>query len=198
MPAKLEQTIGLGREFAGRFPPFARLADAFLAAADGRKKSPAYEVRWLNLCGFCLRPGFGFPGDDFRIEQARRVYAGRPALRQPGAERNRLVDLLGPRGRRPEPQPADRHFPAALAVAAAARPARSRSASILRLLREMWRAAASLELLPIGTKTELGDALVARVKAGDCKETESVVPVAAGRAQAVLRADQPGRAARHG
>ena len=35
--------------------------DAFLNAADGRKKSPAYEVRWLNLCGFCLRPGFGYP-----------------------------------------------------------------------------------------------------------------------------------------
>jgi hypothetical protein len=43
--------------------------------ADGRKKSPAYEIRWLNLCGFCLRPGFGYPGDDFRIEQARRIYA---------------------------------------------------------------------------------------------------------------------------
>jgi hypothetical protein len=40
------------------------------------------------------------------------------------------------------------------------------------LLREMWRAAASLELLPIGTKTELGDALVKRVKAGDFKESE--------------------------
>ena len=25
--------------------------------------------------GFCLRPGFGFPGDDFRIEQARRIYS---------------------------------------------------------------------------------------------------------------------------
>ena len=30
----------------------------------------------------------------------------------------------------------------------------------------MWRTAASLELLPVGTKTELGDALVRRVKAG--------------------------------
>ena len=36
----------------------------------------------------------------------------------------------------------------------------------------MWRAAASLELLPLGTKTELGDALVKRVKAGDFKESE--------------------------
>ncbi len=36
----------------------------------------------------------------------------------------------------------------------------------------MWRTASSLELLPIGTKTELGDALVQRVKAGDYKESE--------------------------
>jgi hypothetical protein len=40
------------------------------------------------------------------------------------------------------------------------------------LLREMWRTASSLELLPIGTKTELGEALVKRVKAGDFKESE--------------------------
>jgi hypothetical protein len=36
----------------------------------------------------------------------------------------------------------------------------------------MWRTASSLELLPLGTKTELGDALVKKVKAGDFKESE--------------------------
>ena len=51
------------------------LADAFLANVEGRKKSAAYEVRWLNLGGFCLRPGFGYTGDEYRIEQARRIYA---------------------------------------------------------------------------------------------------------------------------
>jgi hypothetical protein len=40
------------------------------------------------------------------------------------------------------------------------------------LLREMWRATASLELLPVGTKTELGDALVRRIKARDYRESE--------------------------
>src|SRR5581483_2967255 len=74
VPAKLEQTMGLGKN-SWPLSSIRQMADAFLTAADGRKKSPAYEVRWLNLCGFCLRPGFGFPGDDFRIEQARRVYA---------------------------------------------------------------------------------------------------------------------------
>ena len=41
----------------------------------GARRARRTKLRWLNLCGFCLRPGFGFPGDDFRIEQARRVYA---------------------------------------------------------------------------------------------------------------------------
>jgi hypothetical protein len=40
------------------------------------------------------------------------------------------------------------------------------------LLREMWRTAASLELLPIQTKTELGDALVRMVKAGTTRDSE--------------------------
>jgi molecular chaperone DnaK (HSP70) len=170
LPAKLEQTMGLGRN-SWPLSAIRQMADTFLAAADGRKKSPAFEIRWLNLAGFCLRPGFGYPGDDFRIEQARRIYAagltyanqaqceidwwifwGRVAG---GMNRNQQTDIyqrlsafLLPRGQK-KPQ---RINPA--------------------LLREMWRAAASLELLPIGTKTELGDALIRRVRAGDFKETE--------------------------
>jgi hypothetical protein len=36
----------------------------------------------------------------------------------------------------------------------------------------MWRAASSLELLPGQTKTDLGEALLKRVKAGDYRESE--------------------------
>jgi len=74
LPAKLEQILGLGRN-SWPLATIRQLADVFLEAASGRKKSPAFEVRWLNLCGFCWRPGLGFPGDDFRLEQARRVYS---------------------------------------------------------------------------------------------------------------------------
>jgi molecular chaperone DnaK (HSP70) len=170
LPARLEQTMGLGRN-TWPLSAIRQMADAFLAASDGRKKSPAYESRWLNLGGFCLRPGFGYPGDDFRIEQARRLYSagltygnqaqceidwwifwGRIAG---GMNRNQQTDIyqrlsgfLLPRGNK-KPQ---RINPA--------------------LLREMWRAAASLELLPIGTKAELGEALNKRVKTGDYKESE--------------------------
>ena len=39
------------------------------------------------------------------------------------------------------------------------------------LLREMWRTGASLELLPLQTKTQLGDALIAQVKKGEMVDT---------------------------
>src|SRR5262249_4255141 len=79
LPSKLEAILSLGR---GTWPVDVarRLADTFLETIDGRKRSAAMEVRWLNLAGFCLRPGFGYLGDEFRIEQARRIYAGGPAF----------------------------------------------------------------------------------------------------------------------
>jgi hypothetical protein len=42
-----------------------------MEVAAGRKKSPRHEVRWLNLYGFCLRPGFGVPGDAGRANVLR-------------------------------------------------------------------------------------------------------------------------------
>lgn len=170
VPAKLEQTMGLGKN-SWPLSAIRQMADAFLAAADGRKKSPAYEIRWLNLAGFCLRPGFGYPGDDFRIEQARRVYAsgltygnqvqceidwwifwGRVAG---GLNRNQQTDVY-------------QRLSAFLLPRGVKKPQRVNPS----LFREMWRCAASLELLPLGTKTELGEALIKRVKAGDFKDSE--------------------------
>ena len=157
LPAKLEQVLGLGRN-SWPLAIIRQLADAFLEGANGRKKSPAFEVRWLNLCGFCLRPGLGFPGDDFRLEQARRVYStgvqfpnqvqceiewwifwGRVAG---GLNRNQQADIY--------------QRLAAFLLPRGAKKQRVNSS----LLREMWRTASSLELLPIHTKNELGDYLV--------------------------------------
>jgi hypothetical protein len=40
------------------------------------------------------------------------------------------------------------------------------------LLREMWRCAASLELLPVQTRTEIGEALLKQIRSGDFKDSE--------------------------
>ncbi len=169
LPAKLEQILGLGKN-SWPLSAIRQLADAFLSAADGRKKSPAYEARWLNLAGFCLRPGFGFPGDDFRIEQARRLYsAGVQYANQVQCEIDLWIfwgRLAGGMNRNQQNDIYQRL--SSFLLPRAGKKQRLNSS----LLREMWRTAASLELLPIGTKVELGDALVRRIKAGDFRESE--------------------------
>jgi hypothetical protein len=127
-------------------------------------------MRWLNLCGFALRPGFGFPGDDFRIEQARRIYAGGLQFANQvqneidwwifwgrvagGLNKNQQVDIF-------------QRLSPVLLPRGSKRPPRINNS----LLREMWRTGASLELLPLQTKTQLGDALIAQVKKGEMVDT---------------------------
>ncbi|MDX2267927.1 MAG: Hsp70 family protein [Bryobacter sp.] len=162
LPQRLEQALALGRA-SWPLSALRRLADIFLELSEGRKLSAAHELRWLNLCGYCLRPGFGAPGDDLRIEQARRVFAGGLVFANQvqneidwwifsgriagGLNRNQQQDIyqrlsgsLIPKGAKPK-----RLNPS--------------------LEREMWRCAASLELLPVGTKVELGNALTKRIRA---------------------------------
>jgi molecular chaperone DnaK (HSP70) len=50
-----------------------RFGDALIEVEVGRKKSPRHEMRWLNLSGFCLRPGFGAPGDEARVNRLRTL-----------------------------------------------------------------------------------------------------------------------------
>ncbi len=170
VPARLEQTMGLGRN-SWPLAAIRKMADAFLANSAGRKKSPAFEMRWLNLCGFCLRPGFGYPGDDFRIEEARKIWQGGLTY---GNQAQNEIDWWIFWGRvagglnRNQQTDAYQRLSAFLLPRGGQKPPRVNAS----LHREMWRAAASFELLPIGTKTELGDALVKRVKAGDFKESE--------------------------
>ncbi|WP_237607465.1 hsp70 family protein [Roseimaritima sediminicola] len=39
----------------------------------GRRQSPQHESRWLNLLGYCLRPGYGVAVDDWRVAQSWRL-----------------------------------------------------------------------------------------------------------------------------
>ncbi|MBF0228836.1 MAG: hsp70 family protein [Desulfamplus sp.] len=49
-------------------------ADCLIKNSDFRKISPEHEVRWLNLTGFCIRPGFGDAFDEERIRQLWKIY----------------------------------------------------------------------------------------------------------------------------
>ncbi|HRP67642.1 MAG TPA: Hsp70 family protein, partial [Thauera sp.] len=45
------------------------LFDALLERARRRRRSAEHERTWLNLAGYCLRPGLGAALDDWRIDQ---------------------------------------------------------------------------------------------------------------------------------
>jgi molecular chaperone DnaK (HSP70) len=159
LPAKLEQTLGLGRT-SWPLNAIRKFADVFLELAAGRKRSAQHELRWLNLAGLCLRPGFGYPGDDYRIEQARRIFAGGLTFASAvqnesewwifwgrvagGLTRNQQTDIYQRLSSTLLPKRGDR--------------VRVNTS----LLREMWRCASSLELLPAGTRNELGETLIKR------------------------------------
>ncbi|ETW94829.1 MAG: hypothetical protein ETSY1_33170 [Candidatus Entotheonella factor] len=70
---QLESTLGYDRDV---WPVYAirKLCDVLIEVADGRKKSAPLEARWLNMFGFCLRPGFSVELDEWRIKQARIIY----------------------------------------------------------------------------------------------------------------------------
>ena len=168
LPARLEQKLALGR-LSWPLPALRAFADKLLALSEGRRKNAAHEARWLNLSGFCMRPGFGFAGDEFRIEQVRRIYAagltfpnhvqcevewwifcGRLAG---GFNRNQQADIYQ-------------------RIAPVLFPKQKRRQRVNpSLWREMWRTAASLELLPSPTKTQLGETLIAMLKQNEMPDT---------------------------
>jgi hypothetical protein len=162
LPAKLEAALGLGRN-SWPSEVARKLADTFIELIEQRKRSAAYEVRWLNLCGFCLRPGFGYVGDEFRIEQVRRIYAAGPRFANQvqneidwwifwgrlagGLSKNQQIDIVQRLLPNLVPKPGKK-------------PQRLNNS----LQREMWRTAASMELIPSANRVQLGDALLKQGK----------------------------------
>ena len=163
LPGRLEQALALGRN-SWPLETIRRLGDLLLELNEGRRRSPAHEVRWLNLCGLCLRPGFGYPGDDYRIERARRVWAqGLQFASKVECETQWWIFWGRVAGGLNRSQQADVFQRLSFALLPRGKAPRLNSS----LLREMWRAAASLELLPAGTRTDLGNAIVKRIRGGE-------------------------------
>ncbi|MES2878156.1 MAG: Hsp70 family protein [Pseudomonadota bacterium] len=64
---QLEHILGDREQWAT--PALRQLFDALWQRARGRRRSAEHERVWLNLTGYCLRPGFGDPLDEWRLQQ---------------------------------------------------------------------------------------------------------------------------------
>ena len=77
----LEKLLGIDRNEWG-VHLLRSIADTLLENAEARLRTPQYEMRWFNLVGFTLRPGFGAAGDEWRVKQLWKTwFAGVSAKR---------------------------------------------------------------------------------------------------------------------
>jgi molecular chaperone DnaK (HSP70) len=65
--AQLEQLLGAREQWA--LEVLRPLFDTLWQRARGRRRSAEHERVWLNLAGYCLRPGWGDALDDWRVQQ---------------------------------------------------------------------------------------------------------------------------------
>ena len=159
---KIETLFGYGKD-AWPMVVIRRLCDALAEVAEGRKKGPRHEARWLNLFGFCLRPGFGAPADDWRISQARKIYlAGLAFPRELQCQVEWLVlwrRVAGGLNANQQNELFHRHK---IALGVGGKKLHGRLNT--QVEREGWRLLASLERLPSPTRVALGKELLIKVK----------------------------------
>ena len=80
-PARLVKTIGaLIKRPKEKWPLglVRPVADQLITLGSARKLSFEHESRWLNLTGFCLRPGFGDSLDGHRIQRLWKIFHDGP------------------------------------------------------------------------------------------------------------------------
>ncbi|MGF6772206.1 molecular chaperone DnaK (HSP70) [Paraburkholderia sp. GAS199] len=65
--AQLEQLLGPRESWNSAL--LRELFGALWERARRRRRSADHERLWLNLAGYCVRPGFGYPLDEWRVEQ---------------------------------------------------------------------------------------------------------------------------------
>ncbi|MFI3135272.1 MAG: molecular chaperone DnaK, partial [Methylococcaceae bacterium] len=133
-----------------------------------------HERVWLSLAGFCLRPGFGYPLDDWRVEQLWKTY-------------NQNIQFVNDTQNWTEWWTLWRRIAGGLTatqqeqiftdIAKFINPAAARQANVAKLIKnrgydDMVRLAAVLERLPVDKKIQLGEWLLKRLqKTGEPSQT---------------------------
>ncbi|HVF90056.1 MAG TPA: Hsp70 family protein [Blastocatellia bacterium] len=160
---RLEAALGYGKD-AWPMDVIRKLCDVLADVADGRKKSARYEARWLNLFGFCLRPGFGAPVDDWRVTQARKIYMSGLAFPkdvQCQVEWFILWRRVAGGLKSGQQQELYQRYMSMLGIGGKKQVARLNT----QIEREGWRLLAGLEHLAATSRVSLGRELLERIKA---------------------------------
>ena len=159
----LEEKIGLKRSLWS-LNILRNLASLLLDLADERHQSPRHEMRWFNLLGYCLRPGFGTPGDDLRIREVWKSWfsgLSHPKDLQVNAEWWIMWRRIGSGLKSGHQTSIANILKKQLIPKGVYRP-KLREGEQAKL--EMWRCLGSLESIPISLKVSITDVLVGRLE----------------------------------
>ena len=157
--SQLEATLGAKRD-SWPLSAIRPMTDVLIEVAAGRKQSARHELRWLNLSGFCLRPGLGGPGDDARIRDLLAIVSNALAFED---ELQCQVQLLVLLRRIVGGIPASAQQ--ALFQKQMSPAGRKKGGRMNRQLEhEEWRLLASLEHLLATTRASLGEKLLEKIK----------------------------------
>jgi molecular chaperone DnaK (HSP70) len=162
LTSRLESILGAKRD-AWPIDTIRRFADLLIEVAEGRKKSPQHEVRWLNLLGFCLRPGFGAAGDETRVNMVRKFSVSGPVFqRELQSEVEWLVLLRRVSAGLNASQQHElyRKYLAPLKVAGQKRTVRLNK----QVEYDSWRLLSSLENLPANLRASLGSEVLTKIR----------------------------------
>jgi molecular chaperone DnaK (HSP70) len=118
---------------------------------SGRRKSTGHEARWLNMVGFCLRPGYGVAVDDWRVQQTWRRLHGKLAF--PASQSRTESMILWRRIAGGLTTGQQQQIAAPLLAGLRGKSGRIEPHEAA----ETWRLIASLERLTVADKIELGD-----------------------------------------
>lgn len=171
---QLEQILGANKD---NWPlsSVRRLYDALWERQKGRERSPEYEARWLNLLGFCLRPGFGHSTDEWRVQQLWKLYPRGPVHRnavQCRAEWWTLWKRVAGGLSRQQQQVLYNDVVPWLLPKLKNKIKSGRSKVGPQEIREMWQVMGSCERLGAETKAELGEELVRLVEKNKASDQE--------------------------
>jgi molecular chaperone DnaK (HSP70) len=140
------------------------VADHLIENIKWRGISPEHEIRWLNLTGFCIRPGFGDAFDEARMPKLWKVYLQRSQF--PKAKQNavewwifcrRIAGGLTAGQQRQFFQDVSSYL---LTDNAAAKKVPKQE------MTEVWMAAANMERLLVKDKVALSKKLIPQLKPG--------------------------------
>lgn len=147
-------------------PLLRRMWEALIELEPGRRKSAAHEARWLNLLGFSLRPGFGLAVDDWRVAETWRNVQGKLAFGAAGSQSEvqilwrRIAGGLSAGQQRAIADPVLAPLRALHRKTTTGQGRAGEVSSKPEETAEAWRLLASLELLPVMVKQEIGQIVI--------------------------------------